>query len=108
MTSRRALVTLPDGVWAVIDSELKGKLGDGDSEVIRNLIIAYLTEKGYLLQSKGGEGPKNQVIIEQIAGEIDMHDNMITALAEMLEENGHIKYDEWERRVKKKIQKSKS
>lgn len=104
MTSRRALVTLPDGVWAVIDSELKGKLGGGDSEVIRNLIIAYLTEKGYLLKSKSG--PQNQINIEQIAGEIDMHDNMISALAELLEEKGHINYDEWERRVKKKISKT--
>lgn len=50
---RRALVTLPDGVWQVIDKELKGKIGDGDSEVIRNIVIAHLTERNYLLQSKG-------------------------------------------------------
>ena len=34
-----------------------------------------------------------------------MHDNMITALAELLEEKGHIDCEEWERRVKKKVQK---
>ncbi len=50
MTSRRALVSLPDGVWKIIDNELKGQIGDGDSEVIRNIVIAYLTEKGYLLK----------------------------------------------------------
>jgi hypothetical protein len=33
---RRALVSLPDGVWTIIDTDLKGQIGDGDSEVIRN------------------------------------------------------------------------
>ena len=46
MTSRRALFSLPDGVWKIIDNELKSQIGDGDSEVIRNIVIAYLTEKG--------------------------------------------------------------
>ena len=46
---RRALVSLPGGVWKVLDKELKGRIGDGDSELIRNLVINRLTEKGYLL-----------------------------------------------------------
>jgi metal-responsive CopG/Arc/MetJ family transcriptional regulator len=50
--NRRALVTLPDGVWKVIDNQLKGKIGDGDSEVIRSIVTAYLIEKGYLLNTK--------------------------------------------------------
>ena len=29
-TSRRALVSLPEGVWEVIDKQLKGKIGNGD------------------------------------------------------------------------------
>ena len=48
--ARRALVTLPDGVWHVID-ELKGTLGDGNSEIIRNIVIAHLSEKGILIPS---------------------------------------------------------
>ena len=44
---KRALVTLPEGVWEIIDRDLKGKLGDGDSEVIRNIVVSYLAEKGY-------------------------------------------------------------
>ncbi len=93
---RRALVSLPDGVWKIIDEELKGQIGDGDSEVIRNLVIAYLTEKGYLLK-----GNKEQQ--EQIASELDIQDTMITALAEMLEERGQLSQEEFERRVKKKL-----
>lgn len=47
-----ALVALPDGIWKVLDKKLKGKPGDGDREVIRNIVFAHLTEKGYLLPSK--------------------------------------------------------
>jgi metal-responsive CopG/Arc/MetJ family transcriptional regulator len=97
---RRALVSLPDGVWNIIDTDLKGQIGDGDSEVIRNLVIAYLTEKGYLLKGKKIE---SQGSTEQIASELDIHDRMITALTELLEEKGQLNPDEWEKRVKKKL-----
>ena len=96
--SRRALASLPDGVWKVIDEELKGKIGDGDSEVIRNVVLSYLTERGYILKPK-----KEHVSTDQIAGELDMHDSMITSLVEVLEEKGQLKYSEWENRVKRKI-----
>jgi DNA-binding MarR family transcriptional regulator len=97
-TSRRALVTLPEGVWEVIDEQLKGKLGNGDSEVIRNIVMAYLLERGYLLNPK--EKPAS---MNQIAGELDIHDSMITSLAEVLEQKGLITQAEWENKVKKKI-----
>lgn len=95
---RRALVTLPDGVWKVIDKELKGNLGDGDSEVIRNLVIAHLTEKGYLLPSK--DQPDQAL---HIADEFKVLDTMITSLVEVMEERGQIKYSDWETKLKKKI-----
>lgn len=101
---RRALVTLPDGVWKVIDKELKGKIGDGDSEVIRNLVITHLSEKGYLLPAKGQ--PSGQ--IGQIADEIEMQDTMIDALAEIMEEKGIIRYSDFESRIKKKMNEKKS
>lgn len=44
--------------------------------------------------------------VDQIAGELDIHDAMISALVEVLEEKGQIKYDEWERRIRRKIQKN--
>lgn len=61
-------------------------------------MVSHLTEKGYLMKPKG-----TRVEVEQIAGEVDMHDNMITALVELLEEKGQVGYSEWERHVKKKI-----
>jgi hypothetical protein len=103
---RRALVTLPEGVWSVIDSELKGKtgIGDGDSEVIRNVVVNYLTEKGYLLPSKNNGGSQ----IEKIADELEMQNKMVEALVEVLEEKGALRYSDWESRIKKKLQTNKS
>ncbi len=43
----RALVSLPDKVMETVD-KLKGKLGEGRSDIIRAIVIAYLSEKGYL------------------------------------------------------------
>ncbi len=45
---KRILVSIPEGAWKIIKENLKGKLGETDSEVIRNIVLAYLSEKGYL------------------------------------------------------------
>jgi hypothetical protein len=102
---RRALVSLPDGVWKIIDEELKGKIGDGDSEVIRNIVISHLMEKGYLLPQRAGELPSST---NEIAGELDMQDTMLTSLVELLEEKGGISYSDWEKRVKRNLAKEKA
>jgi hypothetical protein len=96
MTSRRALVSFPDGVGKIIDNEIKGQIGDGDSEVIRNIVIAYLIEKGYLLK-----GNKQQN--DQLAAEVDIHDIMITSLAGILEERGQLNHEEWEKNIQSKL-----
>jgi DNA-binding MarR family transcriptional regulator len=96
--SRRALVSLPEGVWKVIDEQVKDALGHGDSEVIRNIVMAYLLERGYLLKTK--EKPTST---DQIAGELDIHDAMITSLVEVLERKGILKQEEWEQNIKKRV-----
>ena len=98
---RRALVSLPDGAWDVID-QLRPQLGNADSEIVRNIVLAYLIEKGYLLKSKG---KKQSFDNEQLASELDIQETMITTLAEMLEEKGQLDYQEWERRVQKNLHK---
>ena len=50
---KRILVSLPDGIFKVVKG-LKGKLGESDSEVVRDIVIAYLSEQGYLAK---GEKP---------------------------------------------------
>jgi metal-responsive CopG/Arc/MetJ family transcriptional regulator len=44
---RKILVSLPEGVFNLVE-ELKGKFGESDSEVIRTIVISFLSEKGYL------------------------------------------------------------
>ncbi|MGQ9722551.1 MAG: CopG family transcriptional regulator [Candidatus Jordarchaeum sp.] len=51
---KRVLVSLPNGVKEMID-ELKGKMGESDSEVIRTIVIAYLSEKGFLSKKREKE-----------------------------------------------------
>ena len=45
---RRILVSLPEGIWKIVNNDLKGTIGESDSEIVRNIVIAYLSEKGYL------------------------------------------------------------
>ncbi len=49
---RRILVSIPDGSWKLIEKKLKGKIGEKDSEIIRNIVLAYLSEKGYFKEDQ--------------------------------------------------------
>ena len=49
---KKVLVSLPEGIYNLIQ-ELKGKFGESDSEVIRTIVISFMSEKGYL--SKRGK-----------------------------------------------------
>lgn len=51
----------------------------------------------YLLNPK--EKPAS---MDQIAGELDIHDSMITSLAEVLEQKGVLTQAEWEKAIKKR------
>ena len=48
---KKVLVSLPEGIMQILDDELRGKIGDKYSEIVRNIVIAYLSEKGYLSRS---------------------------------------------------------
>lgn len=43
---KKILVSLPEGVFDIVRS-LKGELGESDSEVVRNIVVSYLSEQGY-------------------------------------------------------------
>jgi len=49
---KKVLVSLPEGIFKLV-RDLKGKLGESDSEVVRTMVISFLSEKGYL--AKGEE-----------------------------------------------------
>ena len=45
---KKVLVSLPKGVFDLIrDLKVSGEMGESYSEVIRNIVIAYLSEQGY-------------------------------------------------------------
>lgn len=44
---RKVLVSIPEKVFETV-RELRGTYGDSDSEIIRTILISYLSEKGYL------------------------------------------------------------
>lgn len=50
---KKILVSIPEGIYEILDSGLRGKIGERDSEIIRTIVISYLSEKGYLDKESG-------------------------------------------------------
>ena len=48
--SKTIQLTLPDGVLKVLDKHYRNAIGVKDAEIIRNILIIYLTERGHLPQ----------------------------------------------------------
>lgn len=48
---KKILVSLPDGVVKILDKEIVGKLGDGYSDSLRNIIMNWMSEQGYLAKN---------------------------------------------------------
>ena len=48
---KRIIVTIPWGTWDIIEKHLKGKMGDKDAEIIRNIVFAWLAEKSFIKKS---------------------------------------------------------
>lgn len=51
---------------------------------------------------------KSEKLLREIAEEVDVFDDMLTALVELLEEKGVLTQEEWEEKIKTKIEKSKN
>lgn len=108
---KKVLVSLPEGVFDMVRG-LKGELGESDSEVVRNIVIAYLSEQGFFSkmsirgvasQHRGEHMKKNKSEIREAEDEIDLLDDMLTSLVELLEEKGIITQVEWEKKIEQRI-----
>jgi len=44
---KRVLVTFTPEQWNIIKS-LKGELGNGDADIVRNIVISWLAEKSFI------------------------------------------------------------
>ncbi|MGD0145325.1 MAG: hypothetical protein ABSB53_00520 [Nitrososphaerales archaeon] len=51
----RVQVTLPTGVLSVVD-QLTDDMGDNRSEVVRNIVISYLSDKDLIPRKERGKG----------------------------------------------------
>jgi metal-responsive CopG/Arc/MetJ family transcriptional regulator len=49
---KRVLVSFSGELWNIIEENLAGKIGDRDSEIVRNIVVAYLSEKGLLTRKR--------------------------------------------------------
>jgi|Deesub1362A_J573_1020465.scaffolds.fasta_scaffold00342_53 hypothetical protein len=56
---KRITVTVPEGTWEVIETNLKGVMGDKDAEILRNIIISWLVEHGFIKKKEVGKEEKN-------------------------------------------------
>lgn len=91
---KRTLVSLPDELFEIMRTKLKGKLGQNDSEIIRGIVIAYLSEKGYLRN----EGPPEEVSIQE---------EMIGAVVDALEDKGIVTGEEIDDKVRRRLEEKK-
>jgi hypothetical protein len=48
---KKILVSLPDGVVEILDKDIVGKLGEGYSDTLRNIIMNWMSEQGYLAKT---------------------------------------------------------
>jgi hypothetical protein len=89
---KRTLVSLPDELYQIIKTKLMGKLGENDSEIIRSIVIAYLSEHGYF---------KNE---NPISENINIQEDMIGAVVDVLEEKGIMSGQDIDTKMKRRLQ----
>lgn len=91
---KRALVSLPEELFDIMRTKLKGKFGQNDSEIIRGIVIAYLSQQGYL---------KN----EEPTEESGIQEEMIGAVADVLEEKGVASGKDIDAKIRKRLEQKK-
>jgi hypothetical protein len=48
--TKRVLVSFTNEQWGILDS-LRGEFGKGDAEIVRNIVLAWLSEKSFVTDS---------------------------------------------------------
>lgn len=56
--SKRVLVSFTERQWELIEN-LRGEMGDGDADIVRNVVLAWLTEKSFISESAKNKMRKN-------------------------------------------------
>ena len=45
---RKVLVSLPKGILEIIENDLRGQMGESNSEIVRTIVMTFLSQNGYL------------------------------------------------------------
>ncbi len=62
MIKKRVQVTFTTSQWSLIET-FRGEFGDGDADIIRNIVLAWLAEKSFIstvAKNKLAEAPNQQ------------------------------------------------
>lgn len=57
--SKRVLVSFTERQWKLIEN-LRGEMGDGDADIVRNIVLSWLTEKSFISESAKNKMRKNE------------------------------------------------
>ena len=91
---KRTLVSLPEQLFQIMKTKLKGKFGENDSEIIRGIVIAYLSEQGYL---------KNEKKVE----DINIQEDILGSVIDVLEDKGIVSDSDIDKKMREKIHRKK-
>lgn len=90
---KRVYVSLPDEIYDIIKKTYEGRLGDSESEVIRNMVIAFLSQRGEFVTEES-IGIKDRMALLE---------TYIEVLIEALEDKGSIRASDIDAKMKKKV-----
>lgn len=48
--SKRVMVSFTEKQWKLLE-QLRGEFGDGDADIVRNVVLAWLSEKSFISDS---------------------------------------------------------
>jgi hypothetical protein len=85
-------VSLPDEVYGIIKEMYEGKLGESESEVIRNMVIAFLSQRGDFVTEDSIQTKDRLALLE----------TYFEALIETLEDKGNFRVSDLDAKMKKK------
>lgn len=94
---KRIFVSLPDGVWNILKKDFMNKMGDSESEIIRNIVISYLSDRGYFINQKGHDNAS------EIKDKLIVTENLLESIIDALEEKTSITYEDIDTIMKRKI-----
>ncbi len=62
--SKRVQVTFTESQWKLIE-KLRGEFGDRDADIIRYIVLSWLSEKSFISNATKNKNEKNEIKYDQ-------------------------------------------